>query len=89
MLTDVFAPRYANYPIWTQYTENEPGLLVQCFGVATDVLPASASAGDARCCRADQFAARVRPGRSQAGRSRTRESLSGVRIAGLLHAATA
>ena len=34
MLTDIFARRYANYPIWTQYTENEPRLLQQCIGVA-------------------------------------------------------
>jgi AbiJ N-terminal domain 4 len=39
MLTDIFARRYANYPIWTQYTENEPRLLQQCIGVAKDVLP--------------------------------------------------
>lgn len=39
MLTDIFARRYANYTIWTQYTENEPRLLQQCIGVAKDVLP--------------------------------------------------
>jgi hypothetical protein len=39
MLTDIFARRYADYPIWTQYTENEPRLLQQCIGVAKDVLP--------------------------------------------------
>jgi hypothetical protein len=39
MLTDIFARRYATYPIWTQSTENEPRLLMQCMGVAKDVLP--------------------------------------------------
>jgi hypothetical protein len=39
MLTDIFARRYADYPIWKQYTENEPRLLQQCIGVAKDVLP--------------------------------------------------
>ena len=48
MLTDIFARRYADYPIWTQYTENESRLLVQCFGVATDVLPYYNSAGEVR-----------------------------------------
>jgi hypothetical protein len=48
VLTDIFARRYANYPIWTQYTENEPRLLQQCIGVAKDVLPYYDSAGKIR-----------------------------------------
>jgi hypothetical protein len=36
MLTDIFARRYRDYPIWTDYTANESGLLVQCLGVAKD-----------------------------------------------------
>jgi hypothetical protein len=45
MLTDIFARRYANYPIWSRYTENEPKLLQQCIDVAKDVLPYHDSAG--------------------------------------------
>jgi hypothetical protein len=39
MLTDIFGRRYQDYPIWTDYTTKESGLLVQCLGVAKDVLP--------------------------------------------------
>lgn len=39
MLTDIFARRYRDYPIWSAYTTNESGLLIQCLGVAKDVLP--------------------------------------------------
>ena len=45
MLTDVFARRYAQYPIWQNYTATESGLLVQCMGVAKDVLPYYSSEG--------------------------------------------
>lgn len=45
MLTDIFARRYANYSIWTQYTENERRLLMQCIGVTKDVLPYYDNAG--------------------------------------------
>lgn len=48
MLTDIFARRYANYPIWTQYTENERRLLVQCTSIAREVLPYYDSAGGIR-----------------------------------------
>lgn len=39
MLTDIFARRYADYPIWERYTENEPRLLQQCVCIAKDALP--------------------------------------------------
>ena len=48
MLTDIFGRRYADYPIWTEYTENERRLLVQSIGVAKDVLPYYSPQGDAR-----------------------------------------
>jgi hypothetical protein len=48
VLTDIFSRRYANYPIWTQYTENEPRLMQQCIGVAKDVLPYFDSKGKVR-----------------------------------------
>ena len=48
MLTDIFARRYADYPIWSEYTEKEPRLLHQCIGVAKDVLPYFNAEGKAR-----------------------------------------
>ncbi|WP_158900141.1 AbiJ-NTD4 domain-containing protein [Burkholderia sp. L27(2015)] len=39
MLTDIFGRRYRDYPIWSDYTASESGLLVQCLEVAKDVLP--------------------------------------------------
>ncbi len=39
MLTDMFAYRYLNHPIWFQYSEVEQRLLRQAFGVITDALP--------------------------------------------------
>jgi len=39
MLTDIFAYRYLDQPIWAQYTEVEKRLLNQAFGVVKDALP--------------------------------------------------
>lgn len=39
MLTDIFAYRYLNRPIWSQYTELERRLLNQTFGIVKDALP--------------------------------------------------
>lgn len=40
MLTDIFADRYLNRVIWTQFTATESKLLMQCFKlVADDVIP--------------------------------------------------
>lgn len=39
MLTDIFAYRYLNQPIWLQYTEFERRLLNQSFAVVKDLLP--------------------------------------------------
>lgn len=40
MLTDIFADRYANRPLWQHYTQAEAKLLTQCFrNVAEQVLP--------------------------------------------------
>jgi hypothetical protein len=39
MLTDIFAYRYLNRPIWSQYTERERRLLNQAFGIVKDALP--------------------------------------------------
>lgn len=39
MLTDIFAYRYADQPIWLTYTEIEQRLLNQAFGIIKDALP--------------------------------------------------
>ena len=39
MLTDIFAYRYLDQPIWPNYTEMEQRLLNQAFGIVKDVLP--------------------------------------------------
>lgn len=39
MLTDIFAYRYLDQPIWEDYTETEQRLLNQIFGIAKDALP--------------------------------------------------
>ena len=39
MLTDIFAYRYLDQPIWSQYTEFERRLLNQSFGIVKDALP--------------------------------------------------
>lgn len=39
MLTDIFAYRYLNRPIWSAYTELERRLLNQAFGIVKDALP--------------------------------------------------
>ena len=39
MLTDIFAYRYLEQPIWSKYTEVEQRLLNQAFGIVTDALP--------------------------------------------------
>jgi hypothetical protein len=39
MLTDIFAYRYLDRPIWSQYTELERRLLNQAFGIVKDALP--------------------------------------------------
>jgi len=39
MLTDIFAYRYLEQPIWSAYTEIEQRLLNQAFGVIKDALP--------------------------------------------------
>lgn len=39
MLTDIFAYRYLNRPIWSTYTEHERRLLNQAFGIVKDALP--------------------------------------------------
>lgn len=39
MLTDIFAYRYSNRPIWSEYTELERRLLNQAFGIVKDALP--------------------------------------------------
>jgi hypothetical protein len=39
MLTDIFAYRYFDQPIWPQYTELEQRLLNQAFGIVKDALP--------------------------------------------------
>lgn len=39
MLTDIFAYRYLEQPIWTHYTEVEKRLLNQAFGIVKDALP--------------------------------------------------
>jgi hypothetical protein len=38
MLTDIFAYRYADQPIWSTYTEIEQRLLNQAFGIVKDAL---------------------------------------------------
>lgn len=45
MLTDIFAYRYLNQPIWPQYTEREQRLLNQAFGIVKDALPYYTSDG--------------------------------------------
>jgi hypothetical protein len=45
MLTDVFAYRYLDHPIWQQYTEIEQRLLNQTFGIVKEALPYYDSAG--------------------------------------------
>ncbi len=45
MLTDIFAHRYLNRPIWSAYTENERRLLNQTFGIVKDALPYYAADG--------------------------------------------
>jgi AbiJ-like protein len=39
MLTDIFAYRYLEQPIWSAYTEIEQRLLNQAFGIVKDALP--------------------------------------------------
>ncbi|MBK9162129.1 MAG: hypothetical protein IPM27_11355 [Nitrosomonadales bacterium] len=39
MLTDIFAHRYLDRPIWSEYTELERRLLNQAFGIIKDALP--------------------------------------------------
>ncbi len=39
MLTDIFAYRYLDYPIWQEYTEYEKRLLNQAFGIIKEALP--------------------------------------------------
>lgn len=39
MLTDIFAHRYLDRPIWSAYTEIERRLLNQAFGIVKDALP--------------------------------------------------
>ncbi|MGY2257783.1 AbiJ-NTD4 domain-containing protein [Pseudomonas sp. SDO55104_S430] len=39
MLTDIFAQRYVDKPIWTAYSELEQRLLNQAFGIVKDALP--------------------------------------------------
>lgn len=39
MLTDIFAYRYIDHPIWTDYTEVEQRLLNQVFAIAKEILP--------------------------------------------------
>jgi hypothetical protein len=45
MLTDIFAYRYLDQPIWAQYTEMEQRLLNQAFGIVKDALPYYTSEG--------------------------------------------
>lgn len=45
MLTDIFAYRYADQPIWSTYTEIEQRLLNQAFGIVADALPYYTSEG--------------------------------------------
>lgn len=45
MLTDIFAYRYLDQPIWLQYTEIEQRLLNQAFGIVKDALPYYTSEG--------------------------------------------
>lgn len=45
MLTDIFAYRYLEQPIWAQYTETEKRLLNQAFGIIKDALPYYTSHG--------------------------------------------
>ncbi|KVE23115.1 hypothetical protein WI93_20400 [Burkholderia vietnamiensis] len=39
MLTDIFARRYADFQIWTEYGDNESRLLQQCIAIAKEALP--------------------------------------------------
>ncbi|MFH2060062.1 MAG: hypothetical protein ABIJ59_14325 [Pseudomonadota bacterium] len=39
MLTDIFAYRYLDHPIWQEYTEVEQRLLNQTFGIVKEALP--------------------------------------------------
>lgn len=39
MLTDIFAYRYLNHPIWTDFTEVEQRLLNQAFSIVNEALP--------------------------------------------------
>lgn len=39
MLTDIFAYRYLDHPIWQEYTEIEQRLLNQAFGIVKEALP--------------------------------------------------
>jgi hypothetical protein len=36
MLTDIFAYRYADVPMWDEFTERERRLIVQAFRIITD-----------------------------------------------------
>lgn len=45
MLTDIFAHRYVDQPIWARYTEIEQRLLNQAFGIVKDALPYYTSEG--------------------------------------------
>lgn len=45
MLTEIFAYRYSNRPIWSEYTELERRLLNQAFGIVKDAIPYLDSSG--------------------------------------------
>lgn len=45
MLTDIFAYRYSNYPLWESFTENERRLVNQCFGIVQEAIPYYGSDG--------------------------------------------
>lgn len=47
MLTDIFAHRYLNRPIWSEHTEVERRLLNQAFGIVKDAIPYYDSNGKA------------------------------------------
>src|ERR1017187_6815521 len=39
MLTDIFADRYVNRVIWSDYTETEKKLLIQCYRMVEELFP--------------------------------------------------
>ena len=39
MLTDIFAYRYLDFPIWSEFTQTEACLLNQLMGVAKEAIP--------------------------------------------------